>query len=167
MPQKMWKHTCPDGRGHFVAMGSPFCSRCGGSGEYDGWHYRMHEAMARYQSLYGLKPIGAHRRMAGELFNDVKIQCEACGGPGLRDVNNGASWERCVSCRGLGILFTKPAAEIAAIRRRVLDAFPDAAADPIPEFATALLAYDLSQGRIVDLSTQSAKRGARADEKDQ
>ena len=42
-------------------MGSPFCSRCGGSGDYDGWHYRMHEAMARYQSLYGLKPIGAHR----------------------------------------------------------------------------------------------------------
>ncbi|MGA9577694.1 MAG: hypothetical protein WBV90_08745 [Terrimicrobiaceae bacterium] len=67
----------------------------------------------------------------------------------------------------LGILFTKPAAEIAGIRRRVLDAFPGAAADPIPEFATAPLAYDLSQGRIVDLSTLSAKRGARADEKDQ
>ena len=148
-------------------MGSPFCSRCGGSGEYDGWHYRMHEAMARYQTLYGLKPIGAHRRMAGELFNDVEIQCEACGGQGLRDVNSGASWERCISCRGLGILFTKPVAEIAGIRRRVLDAFPGATADPIPEFATAPLAHDLSQGRIVDLSTQSAKRGARADEKDQ
>ena len=72
----------------------------------------MHEAMARYQTLYGLKPIGAHRRLADELFNDVEIQCEACGGRGLRDVNNGASWERCVICRGLGILFTKPAAEL-------------------------------------------------------
>jgi hypothetical protein len=139
-------------------MGSPFCSRCGGSGAYDGWHYRMHEAMARYQTLYRLKPIGAHRRMADELFNDVKIQCEACGGQGLRDVNSGASWERCISCRGLGILFTKPSAEIAGIRRRVLDAFPGAAADPIPEFATALLAYDLSQGRIVDLSTSESRR---------
>ena len=163
----MWKHTCPDGRGRFVAMGSPFCSSCGGSGEYDGWHYRMHEGMARYQTLYGLKPIGAHRQMTDELFQDVTIQCEACGGRGLRDINSGASWERCISCRGLGIFFTKSAAEIAAIRRRVLDAFPDAAADPISDFATALLAYDHSQGRIVDLSTQSAKRGARADEKNQ
>ena len=159
----MWKHTCPEGGGRVVTMGSPFCSRCEGSGEYDGWHYRMHEAMARYQTLYGLKPIGAHRRRAHELFNDVKIQCEACGGQGLRDVNSGASWERCISCRGLGILFTKPAAEIAGIRRRVLDAFPGAAADPIPEFATAPLAYDLSQGRIVDLSTQSANDRSSSD----
>ena len=143
MPQKMWKHTCPEGEGRFIAMGSPFCSLCGGSGEFDGWHYRMHEAMARYQTLYGLKPIGAHRRMADELFDDVMIRCEACGGRGLRDVNSGASWERCISCRGLGILFTKPAAEIARIRRRVLDAFPGAAADPIPEFATAPLVHDL------------------------
>jgi hypothetical protein len=158
VPQKMWKHTCPEGGGRVVAMGSPFCSCCGGRGEYDGWHYRMHEAMARYQTLYGLKPIGAHRQMADELFNDVKIQCEACRGQGLRDVNSGASWERCISCRGLGILFTKPAAEIAGIRRRVLDAFPGAAADPIAEFATAPLAHDLSQGTIVDLSTLSAKR---------
>ena len=166
MPQKMWKHTCPEDGSAFW-MGTPFCSRCGGPGGYDGWHYRMHEAMARYQSLYGLKPIGPHRRMADELFNDVKVKCEACGGRGPRDVNGGASWEHCGVCRGLGILFTGPATEIAEIRSRVLDAFPDAAADPVPEFATAPLAYDLSQGEIVDLSTESAKRGAKADEKDQ
>ena len=118
----------------------------------------MHEAMARYQTLYGLKPIGAHRQMADELFNDVTILCKACGGQSLRDVNSGASWERCISCRGLGILFTKPAAEIAGIRRRVLDAFSGAAADPIPRFVTAPLAYDLSQARIVDLSTQASQR---------
>jgi hypothetical protein len=57
----MWKHTCPDDGGRVFGMGSPFCNRCGGLGEYDGWHYRMHEAMAGYQTLYGLKPIGAHR----------------------------------------------------------------------------------------------------------
>lgn len=96
--------------------------------------------------------------MTEELFNDVKVQCEACGGQGLRDVNSGASWERCVNCQGLGILFTKPAAEITGIRRRVLDAFPDAAADPVPEFATAPLLYDLFQDRIVDLSIESANR---------
>jgi hypothetical protein len=85
----------------------------------------------------------------------------------VNGVISGASWERCISCRGLGILFTKPAAEIARLRRRVLDAFPGAAADPIPEFATALLVYDLAQGIIVDVSTQNAKGGARTDEKHQ
>ena len=81
MPQKMWKHTCPEGEGRFYCNGLSVssCSLCGGSGEFDGWHYRMHEAMARYQTLYGLKPIRAHRRMADELFDDVMIRArEAC-----------------------------------------------------------------------------------------
>ncbi|MCP9474549.1 MAG: hypothetical protein NNA19_04785 [Nitrospira sp.] len=155
MPQKMWKHTCPeDGKSFW--MGAPFCSRCEGPGEYDGWHYSMLEAMASCQSFYGLKPIGPHRRMADELFNDAGVECEACGGRGLRDVNAGASYERCGACRGFGMLFSKPAEEIAEIRRLVLDAFPDAAADPVPEFATAPLALDLSQSKIVGLSATCA-----------
>jgi hypothetical protein len=139
-------------------MGTPFCRRCGGPGEYDGWHYRMHEAMARYQSLYGLKPIGPHRRMADELFNDVKVKCEACGGRGLRDVNGGASWEHCGVCRGLGILFTGPATEIAEIRSRVLDVFPDAAADPVPEFATLRGESWTSRPRVLRVEREPARR---------
>jgi hypothetical protein len=69
-------------------MGTPLCSRCGGPGEYDGWHYRMDEAMASYQSLYGLKPIGPHRRMADELFNEVKVKC---GSPGIPVVTGQSS----------------------------------------------------------------------------
>jgi hypothetical protein len=106
----------------------------------------MHEAMAIYQTLYGLKPIGAHRRMAHELFNDVKIRCEACGGQASATK---IDWDALPNLsaedlRDLGVV-------LGSHRRRVLDAFPGVAADPIPEFATAPLAYDLSHGRIVDL----------------
>jgi len=153
MPQKMWKHTCPEG-GRSFWMGTSFCSSCGEVGEYDGWHYSMHEAMAKYQICYGLKPIGPHRPMADELFREATITCETCGGRGLRDIHEGASWEHCRACRGLGIHFTKPAAEIAEIRRRILDAFPDAAAEPVPEFATTPLALDLSQSKTVDLAAE-------------
>jgi len=69
MPQKMWKHRCPKGGGGLSWSGSPGCDTCGEPGEYDGWHPGMHEAMARYQSKYGLKPIGPHRKMADELLH--------------------------------------------------------------------------------------------------
>ena len=96
------------------------------------------------RAFYGLKPIGPHRRMADELLTASR-QLRGLREPGLRDVNGGASWSM-RRLPGLGDPLTGPATEIAEIRRRVLDAFPDAAADPVPEFATAPLAYDLSRG---------------------
>jgi hypothetical protein len=40
-----------------------YCSKCGTLSEYDGWRNSMHEAMAWYQKLHGLKPIGPHRQL--------------------------------------------------------------------------------------------------------
>lgn len=131
MPQKMWKHRCPKGGGGLSWSGSPGCSRCGEPGEYDGWHPGMHEAMARYQSKYGLKPIGPHRKMADELLGSLNEKCESCNGRGLRDTATG-SWQVCPACRGFGSFFTRPAYEIQVLRRRVLAAYPDAGADPVP-----------------------------------
>lgn len=74
----------------------------------------MHEAMARYQTVYGLKPIGPHRKLADELFGGVSTECEACGGGG---VVGQADWRRRDTCQGRGVLFTRSPAEIDAIRR--------------------------------------------------
>lgn len=151
MPQKMWKHRCPKGGG-LSRSGSPVCRTCGEPGEYDGWHPGMHEAMARYQSKYGLKPIGPHRKMADELLGSLNESCEPCDGRGLRDTANGRSWQVCAACRGFGSFFTRPAYEIQALRRRVLAAYPDAAADPVPNFFTGEPALSLADQKMVDLS---------------
>lgn len=151
MPQQMWKHTCPkSGSPHWT--GSPACRTCGGVGEYDGWHLRMHEAMARYQTRYRLKPIGPHRRMTDELFASVTVRCQACAGRGLRDTADGSSWVPCFSCEGFGSLFTRPAEEIEALRRRVLAIHPDAAADPVPDFLRGPLALSGATQQIIDLA---------------
>jgi hypothetical protein len=88
MPQQMWKHRCPRSRSESW-MGTAVCSSCGRRGEYDGWHYTMHEAMARYQSRYRLKPMGPHRGMADELLRDATVGCEECLGRGLRGAGDG------------------------------------------------------------------------------
>jgi diguanylate cyclase with GGDEF domain len=152
MPQKMWKHRCPKGGAGLSWSGSPGCSTCGGTGEYDGWHPGMHEAMARYQSMYRLKPIGPHRKMADELLGSISKKCEPCGGRGLRDTANGHSWQVCEACRGFGAFFTRPAHEIQALRRRVLAAYPDAAADPVASFFAGEPALNLAKQEIVDLA---------------
>lgn len=165
MPQKMWKHECPETRGSFL-MGTPVCRNCGRPGEFDGWHFGMHEAMAQYQSLYGLKPIGPHRKMADKLFNGVTVTCHACGGQGLRNLKGGERWEICSLCKGLGIFFAGPLTDLIEIRRRVLDVFDDASAAPVPHFATQPVAHDLSQGTIVNVATGGVSTGATKEEDD-
>jgi hypothetical protein len=91
----------------------------------------MHEAMARCQSKYGLKPIGPHRKMADELLGSLNETCKRCDGRGLNDLANGSSWRVCPACRGFGSFFTAPAYEIRALRRRILAAYPDAAAEAV------------------------------------
>ncbi len=153
MPQQMWKHTCSEsGSSHW--MGAPVCSSCGGPGEYDGWHPRMYEAMAQYQTRYRLKPIGPHRRMTDELFSTVRVNCPACSGRGLRDTADGSSWQPCTACQGIGSLFTKPAEEIEALRRRVLAAYPDAAAEPVSEFFAGVVAFSGATQEVVTPSTK-------------
>lgn len=151
MPQRMWKHRCADDTTEF-RMGAAVCRSCGGRGGYDGWHYTMHEAMARYQSRYGLKPMGPHCGMADELLRDATVDCDVCLGRGLRDVG-GDRWESCQRCSGFGSVFALSADEIQRRRQRVLDAYPGAEAQAVPDFAGAPLAFNLGAGQVVNLSS--------------
>jgi hypothetical protein len=112
----------------------------------------MHEAMALYQTRYRLKPIGPHRRMTDELFASVRATCPACAGRGLRDTVGGRSWQVCSTCRGFGSYFTKSADEIEVLRSRVLAAYPDAAADPVPDIFAGPLALSGAKQEVVNLS---------------
>jgi len=117
----------------------------------------MYEAMARYQSKYGLKPIGPHRKMADELLGSLNEKCKVCDGRGLRNMARGSSWRVCEACRGFGSFFTRPAYEIQALRRRVLAAYPDAAAEPVPNFFTGEPALSLADQKMIDLSSERAQ----------
>ena len=146
MPYKGWKPTCSCRTSYSPT--ATVCPDCGQEAEYMGWQSNMYESMARYQTLYELKPIGPHRRFQDELFRSTTVACSACEGRGLLDRNGGADWESCRVCRGLGAVFYITPEEVRAIRDQVLEAFPEAAASPVPGFANAILIQDLSQGTI-------------------
>lgn len=159
MTQKLWKYTCGCYSGEFSA-GAPTCSGCGQVGQYDGWHYTMHESMAKYQKLYGLKPIGPHRKIADELFEGTTRRCETCQGKGLEvlhiDVALDEGYRTCSMCSGLGCNFTRSADEISAIRQRVLESFPDAGVDAqIGDLASMIPLLDLKTGTVIDASSVS------------
>jgi len=137
-------------------MGTPKCGTCQQHGAYDGWQPTMHEAMAQYQTLYRLKPVGGHRRMTDELFASVQARCEACRGHGVRDNADRRSWQMCNACRGLGSLFTRPADEIEALRSRVLAAHPDAAASPIRSIFAGPVIFALATQEIIGDEVVSA-----------
>lgn len=125
MPQKFWNYSCCKS-GRRAAGGMPTCPSCGQPGQYDGWHYGMYETMSVYQNMYGLKPIGPHRRLADELFADVSVACLTCAGRGLLDVSGGEAWIQCSDCRGMGFIWKSTSEEVKALRRQVLEDFPDA-----------------------------------------
>jgi len=145
-------------------MGSPVCRSCGQHGEYDGWYYTTHEAMARYQSRYGLKPIGPHRQMADDLFADTTVECEQCQGRGLRDIGAGETYAVCQRCGGFGRFFSRSREAIHRLRQKVLDAYPDAAADFVPDIAAAPLAFSFGGGQIVNLASEQDDDPQDADE---
>jgi hypothetical protein len=129
MPRPTWKHICSTGSSGWI--GTSLCRTCQQPGTYDGWKPTMHEAMAQYQTLHRLKPVGPHRRMADALFASVRRICLACTGRGLQDSADRRGWQVCTACRGLGSVLTRPAEEIEALRGRVLAAHPGAAANPV------------------------------------
>ena len=124
MPGKMWKHACRTG---VVLQSSEICPVCGEVGQYDGWHYGMYEAMGRYQRLYRLKPIGPHRHLADQFFDDATFACPMCSGRGLVDVDTGEGYAECSVCEGSGLLVRLSAEEFETRRRDVLSVYPEAA----------------------------------------
>lgn len=117
----------------------------------------MHEQMGRYQFVYGLKPIGPHRRMADEKLSSLRRRCEMCFGRGIVDSDGSATWSRCSSCDTRGAFWTCSSEELETARVAVLQAFPDAEVkDPTPNYVGAKVVYHLGTGRIVNLQEAEA-----------
>lgn len=154
MPIKMWRH---DGG----SLSSRDCDQsqdgCRERNVCVGWHFGMHENMARYQYSYGLKPIGPHRRMADLVLTPLRRPCVRCEGRGILDLDGGASWSACPACEGTGGIWSVSEAEFAAVRGSILNAHPDAAAPPVRFFGVAL-ALGVDRNIMVDFGVPPRRR---------
>lgn len=119
MPYQRWENHWS--RSTITRTASPDCPECGCRRTLVGWRYTMREVMAAYQNVYGLKPMGPHRGMAADLFQDATARCHECVGEGLLDAPSG--WVACRGCRGLGPVFTVSAEVVEDLRSRVVEAF--------------------------------------------
>ena len=122
-PQRMWKHFCRStgDAGGEVLNGREICDECGQTGVFDGWHHNIYGMMGRYQRLTGFRPIGPHRPLVDQLL--LRRCCEACGGRGFLDIDEGSGWRECACCGGGGYFLTGTPAEIAEIQRRIAAEF--------------------------------------------
>ena len=149
MPQHLWKPRCNCWPG-LVATGRRTCAECGEPGEYDDWHYTMHENMAASQYRYGMLPIGPHRKLADKLLEAVSRLCEECQGRGLLDDTVTPVWEPCPACDATGSILTCDEATLDSIRQRVETAFPGSlVASPMHPLRLRASILDLSKGLIV------------------
>src|SRR5437879_2893236 len=98
MPYTSWEHSCA---GTVVTVSDAICGRCGKEGQFVGWRFRRLEAMARYQYITGVKPIGPHRKLADQLLYALRAVCSRCGGVGLITIDS-ARWVGCAACEGTG-----------------------------------------------------------------
>jgi hypothetical protein len=126
MSAKRYIHAC--GHGYLFAEK---CTECGEQGTYDGWDGLMHDRMAAYARVRGLKPIGPHRPLTDELFKDAFLTCVRCEGRGYLP-SDADHCRPCDTCSACGVVLALPQEEIAALRARVLEAFPDAAHGLVP-----------------------------------
>lgn len=129
MPRPHWKPAC-EHKAPFVQTEPCNCGLCGQPFRFDGWHLTMHEAMARYQHVYRLRPIGPHRALAERLLDPVREDCRTCERRGL--VTYDEAWRVCQGCRGIGGHWTVDAGVVEQIREQVLREFPDADAPRRP-----------------------------------
>ncbi len=123
MPSQLWRHACGEGE---VVEGSPQCATCGTRGAFDGWHLSMWEAASVYRKVYGLGPIGPHRRLAHFLFAGMRDECVDCGGRAVLTLDE-ETWQGCRACDATGGAWNRTAEEIEGARRHVLAKWPNAA----------------------------------------
>ena len=113
----------------------------------------MHEAMARYQYVYGLKPLGPHRDMADQLLTLLRENCPRCQGHSILTIDRGA-WRICPVCEGTGGTWVGAEAKNAAYAW-ILERFPDAAASEAPSaFIGGPLIHDLANNRMIGCRKQ-------------
>jgi hypothetical protein len=86
----------------------------------------MHENIARYQYVYGLKPIGPHRRDADRIMGALRATCPTCEGGGILWPEDGRAWRVCLACEGTGGFWTCSPEREEAARRWVRSLHPDA-----------------------------------------
>jgi hypothetical protein len=120
MPHKIYRHPCEHGR-----RGLAVCPECGTPGVYDGWGYSVVEMMCRYALRSGLSPMGPHLRYANEVYEGAFCRCLRCAGRGTLILPD-ESYQPCPRCHGDGVRPALPGPEIAALRDRVLERYPDA-----------------------------------------
>jgi len=129
MPAKMWKFHCGC-QSESVLLAVPNCDRCGAPGECDGWHLLMMDAMAAYQKVYGLKPIGSHRDYARTVMCPLFRLCEVCSGRGVLALPGEDACCRCPLCDGTLRVSNVSRKHVLRARQQVLAVFPDAGAEP-------------------------------------
>lgn len=147
MPYPMWRHECRPLM--TISTTSPICSHCRQGSVFDGWRLSMHEAMARYQYVYGLKPLGAHRPMADQLLALLREDCPRCQGESILTIDRGA-WRICPVCEGAGGTWTAPAEVRNSAYAWILERFPEAEASEAPSrFIGGPLIHDLGTNRML------------------
>lgn len=150
MPYAAWSHPCHGGNGLY---GSPTCRVCGGQGKFAEWRLSMHEDMARYQYVYGLRPVGPHRPLANRLFRGTRRGCNGCGGEGLRWRDQSA-WAVCADCEGTGGFWALSPEEVERIRRRIVSEYPGAeASENAPHFLSGSVIQDLKSGEMLNIGS--------------
>jgi len=159
MAQEMWIPKC----GHVGAVtrtATPECEICGQEHQFDGWYLTMHERMAVYQYVYGLKPIGPHRPLADDVLAGKREPCRSCDGRGIVTLRRADHWALCATCEGTGGHWNCSPEELEALRRRVIEDFPDSGVDAGPHrFVSPGLVHDLGTGTIVDLLREPMAKG--------
>jgi hypothetical protein len=120
VPNRRYNHSCEHGR-RFAER----CPDCGEPGTYDGWEGSMIEQMGAYGRAHGVKPIGPHRKLTDEVFDGAFLTCGRCGGRGYLACD-AEGWRPCDRCSACGVVPVLPQEEVAALRARIVAAFPDA-----------------------------------------
>ncbi|UCF39583.1 MAG: hypothetical protein JSW43_07480, partial [Gemmatimonadota bacterium] len=155
MPQRYWRHTC---QGIEILRKTARCPACGVRAEFDGWRYELEEAMAVYQYVTGLKPLGPHRRMADGCLSGMREPCGNCDGRGLLAVNT-TTYALCPACEGTGGLWSRPFEEVEAVLAQVRAFYPDAAVGESPgNFLDHAVRFDAR--KCVVVPRQARARGS-------
>ncbi len=126
MPNKKWKHHCPNRGGAEITLGKEVCDDCGQRGEFAGWGHSMVEAMGAYQRRTGLKPIGPHRSLADKILAGHYKPCPTCHGSGLVEDADGENAHWCPMCQGKEYLFDGTPEEETALMDEIRKEYPDA-----------------------------------------
>jgi hypothetical protein len=120
MPHKIYRHPCEHG-----CRSMAVCPECGEPGVYDGWGYSVVEMMCKCLRRRGVSLTGPHKKYADDLLADAFCRCLRCEGRGNL-ISPDEGYRPCPRCRGDGVRPTLPLPEIAALRERIFERYPDA-----------------------------------------